>query len=159
MKSQAPLKVFLALAILVMVSSVSYGIFLIAPWDQRTLRFDQRRVSDLISISRGVDAYWEDTGRLPESLNDLQNRRRTYIQSVEDPETDEPYEYRVVSEKGFELCATFNTDSASQDREFPPAFSERVWEHSAGRVCFGLEAESTGERGREGAPVPVPARP
>ncbi|MBQ11749.1 MAG: hypothetical protein CMJ45_09390 [Planctomyces sp.] len=146
MTSQAPLKIFLALAILVVVTSVSYGIFLVAPWDQRTFRFDQRRVSDLTSISRAVDAYWSETDTLPEQLSDLEGRRRTYIQSIEDPETSEPYEYRVLSEKGFELCAVFTTDSASQRREYPPAFSERVWEHSAGRVCFGLEAQSTGER-------------
>ena len=146
MKSQAPIKVFLALAILVVVSSVSYGIFLVAPWDQRTLRFDQRRVSDLTSISRAVDEYWQETDQLPESLTDLQGRRRTYIRSVEDPETGEAYEYRVLNEKGYELCAVFTTDSSSQKREFPPAFSERVWEHSEGRVCFGLEAQSKGAR-------------
>lgn len=154
MKSQAPLKVFLALAILVVVSSVSYGIFLIAPWDQRTLRFDQRRVSDLTSISHAINAYWDETDRLPETLSDLQGRR-AYIRSAEDPQSGEPYEYRVLSEKGYELCAVFTTDSATQNREFQPAFSERVWEHSAGRVCFGLEAESSKERGRI---IPAPER-
>jgi hypothetical protein len=152
MKSQAPLKIFLALAILVVVTSVSYGIFLVAPWDQRTLKFDERRVSNLTSISFGVDGYWEQNGRLPEQLIDLQTRR-SFIQPTEDPETGEPYEYRVLSEKGYELCAVFTTDSATLDREFKPSFSERVWEHSAGRVCFGLEAESLYEA------RPVPARP
>lgn len=141
MKSQAPLKVFLGIAILVVVSSVSYGIFLVAPWDQRILRFDQRRVSDLTIISHAVNAYWDETDRLPENLTDLQGRR-AYIRSAEDPESTEPYEYRVLSERGYELCAVFTTDSVDQTQEFPPAFSETIWEHSSGRVCFGLEAES-----------------
>jgi hypothetical protein len=58
MNSPTPLKIFLALAILVVVSSVSYGIYLIrSPGAQRTLKFDERRVSHLTSISFGVDAY------------------------------------------------------------------------------------------------------
>ena len=155
MKSPIPLKVFLALAILVVVSSVSYGIYLVGtPAVQRTLKFDQRRVSDLTDISFAVASYWEDTDRLPEKLTDLQGRG-TFIRSAEDPETGEPYEYRVLSEKGYELCAVFTTDSADQNRESPPPFSSRVWEHSAGRVCFGLEAASIDEMRRRGAPKPL----
>ena len=154
MKSPAPLKVFMALAILVVVSSVSYGIYLVGtPAVQRTLKFDQRRVSDLSELSFAVDIYLDETGQLPEKLTDLQGRR-TFIRSAEDPETGEPYEYQVLSEKGYELCAVFTTDSASQDREFPSPFSSRVWEHSAGRVCFGLEAASIDEMRRRGGPVP-----
>ena len=156
MKSPAPLKVFMALAILVVVSSVSYGIYLVGtPAEQRTLKFDQRRVGDLTDISFAVASYWEDTDRLPETLADLQGRQ-TFIRSAEDPETGEPYEYRGLSEKGYELCAVFTTDSAEQDREFPPPFSARVWEHSAGRVCFGLEAASIDEMRRRGGPVRAP---
>ena len=146
MNSPAPLKIFLALAILVVVSSVTYGIFLVgSPGSQRTLKLDERRVSDLTNIARAVDIYWNDSDKLPENLDALQDLR-VYIRSAQNPETGEPYEYRVLSEKGYELCAIFTTDSASQNQEFPPAFSERVWEHSTGRVCFGLEAQSTGER-------------
>jgi hypothetical protein len=153
MKSQAPLKVFLALAILVVVSSVSYGIFLIgSPGSQRTLKFDERRVADLTNIARAIDIYREETGKLPESLDALKGRR-VFIRSAQDPETGELYEYRELSEKGYELCAVFNIDSATLDREFPPSFSERVWEHSAGRVCFGLEAESIEEIRGPVAPV------
>ena len=155
MNSPAPLKIFLALAILVVVSSVSYGIYLIrSPGGQRTLKFDERRVSHLTSISFGVDAYWEQNGRLPEQLTDMQGRR-SFIRSANDPETGEPYEYRILSEKGYEICAVFNTDSATLDREFPPSFSERVWEHRAGRVCFGLEAEVINEYKRGVPPAPV----
>ena len=58
MNSPTPLKIFLALAILVVVSSVSYGIYLIgSSGGQRTLKLDERRVSHLTSISFGVDAY------------------------------------------------------------------------------------------------------
>ncbi len=148
MKSQVPLKIFLALAILVVVSSVSYGIFLVgSPSSQRTLKFDETRVSDLTNIARAVDIYWSDSDKLPETLDALRGRR-VYIRSAQDPETEELYEYRVLSEIGYELCAVFTADSASQNREYPPAFSERVWKHSAGRVCFGLEAQSMGERVR-----------
>ena len=57
MNSPAPLKIFLELAILVVVSSVSYGIYLIgSPGGQRTLKFDERRVPHLTSISFGGDA-------------------------------------------------------------------------------------------------------
>ena len=156
MKSTAPLKVFLAQAILVVVSSVSYGIYLVGtPAVQRTFKFDQRRVSDLTDISFAVADYWETTGQLPEKLTDLQGRR-IFIQSVEDPETGEPYKYRVLGEKGYELCAVFTTDSASQYRETKSPFSPRVWEHSAGEVCFGLEAESLDEMRRRGGPVRAP---
>ena len=155
MKSQAPLKIFLALAILVVVSSVSYGIYLVgSPGSQRTLKFDDRRVSSLNDISFAVASYWEDNARLPEELADLKDGY-IFLQSVEDPETSLPYEYRVLSEKGYELCAVFTTDSAIQDRENPPPFTTRVWAHKAGRVCFGLEAKPIDEMRRSGGPARI----
>ena len=163
MTTHPGLKVFLALAILVVAAAVGYGIYLVgSPAGQRSLKFDERRVSDLENISYAVDAYWDRTKGLPDTLEGLKGPRY-FVQSIEDPETGAPYEYRVIDGANYELCAVFNAASAQEEKGFPRLYSARMAEHAAGRVCFQLEAEAHGDGKPREAPGDIrpvePARP
>ena len=136
-------KVFVWIIIGVVVLAVGYGIFLAgSPATQRTLQFDQRRVSDLLQISFAVDEYWVRNDNLPEALVDLQDSRYYFVESIIDPATKELYEYQVLGEKQYELCATFelvSTESGAGLRS--PSKMSKVWEHGVGRTCFELEIQ------------------
>ena len=69
-----------------------------------------------------------------------------------------PYEYRIVSENVYELCAIFETESnASQDlRAVPKPFSEQIWDHGIGRACFTLEVRALTTADE---PIPFPRIP
>lgn len=146
-------RVFAGAVVGVITLAVLYGLILVGtPAQQRLIQFDQRRVSDLQQISFAIDSYWERNKKLPETLEDLRDPRY-YLQSIADPKTGEPYEYRVVSEAGYELCAVFEVDSAQIQEEFPKPFSAELWDHGIGRTCFSLEVR---EPVKESS-LPVPA--
>ncbi|MCY4365009.1 MAG: DUF5671 domain-containing protein [Chloroflexi bacterium] len=138
----APVLMGLAVvAVVVVVSTIGYSIYLAGtPGQQRDVRLDERRVSDLQNISNNIDSYLDLNFEMPGALEDLMGPR-FFVRSVEDPETGEPYEYRVIEGTSYELCAIFATDT-SERRDDRRTFSERAWDHGRGRTCYELEAKA-----------------
>ena len=128
-------------AVLVVVATLGYPIYLVGtPGDQRDVRLDEQRVDDLRNISSNIDRYLELNEEMPASLQDMKGPRFS-VRSVTDPETDVPYDYRVIEGNSYELCAIFSTDSAERKDE-RRRFSERAWDHGTGLTCFPLEARA-----------------
>ena len=133
----------LAVTVFVLIF-IGYGIVLTGtPGQQRALQFDQRRTSDLQQIASAIQMYWEQQKKLPQGFEDLKQQQFTYIQSVQDPETQAPYEYKVLGEKTYELCAVFATDSSQYEAKTkaPTPFSAEQWNHAKGPVCFTREVQ------------------
>ena len=127
--------------IAVVIAAVVGGLLLLgSPAEERLLRLDIRRVNDLKLISRGIDAYWTQNKRLPVSLDELLQQPLPKLnlsdKSFRDPTTEQVYEYHTVGENTYELCATFQRDSARESQEQNRDF----WSHGAGRQCFELVA-------------------
>lgn len=135
------LKVFLRFVIVSVIVAVLYGLFLIGtPAQQRQIKFDQQRVSDLQSISSAINAYWNNNNILPSGLGVLLGKQDYFVSSLKDPKTQEMYEYNILGERQYELCANFETES-SQNQDFnvtKPASEER-WNYNQGRNCFQRE--------------------
>ena len=128
-------------AVLVVVATLGYSIYLVGtPGQQREVRLDEQRVDDLRNISSNIDRYLELNEEMPASLQDMKEPRFS-VRSVTDPETDVPYDYRVIEGNSYELCAIFSTDSAER-RDERRRFSERAWDHGTGLTCFPLEARA-----------------
>ena len=132
-------------AVVVVVATIGYSIYAIGtPGQQRDIRLDQQRIDDLRSISHNVDRYLELNEEMPASLTDLLGPQY-FVQSIEDPESGAPYEYRVFDGTDYELCAIF--DAAHPERKAEPRyFYETIWDHGPGRTCFALTAEAEGKR-------------
>ncbi|MBI4122826.1 MAG: hypothetical protein HY458_00480 [Parcubacteria group bacterium] len=145
MKSFFHSPIFLGAIICSVVAAVVYGMLLVgSPAEQRARQFDQRRTSDLQQISSAVQMYWEQQRKLPQGFDDLKQQQFAYIQSVQDPETKVLYEYRVLGEKTYELCAVFATDSSQVEAKTKTTtpFSAEQWNHTKGRTCFAREVQS-----------------
>lgn len=120
------------------VAVVIGGILLLdSPAEERSRRLDERRVSDLREIAYEVDTFWTREGMLPPSLEELSNEERI-VRELADPETGAPYEYRVLGDNSYELCAVFASEMDVRGRDVP---YEYVWFHGAGRQCFQLTAQ------------------
>ena len=129
-------------AIVVVVATLGYSVYLVGtPGQQRDVRLDERRISDLRDISHNIDTYLELNNEMPASLQVLQGPR-FYVDSIEDPETGIPYDYRVIEGFSYELCAVFSTDRSERRRGERQRFSERVWDHGIGLTCFQLTASA-----------------
>lgn len=130
----------------VLISIIS-GFFIAgSPMEQRKVRFDQQRVSDLQQIQSQIVTYYTQKSILPSALPDLNNELYGFMAPV-DPETDAQYEYTKTSDLTFTLCATFGTDGTyTAGKNTPITYYDSVsagylqypdqWKHAAERTCF-----------------------
>ena len=126
--------------VIVMAAVIGGIIFLDSPAQERLRRLDERRVDDLRELAYAVDVYWTREGTLPSTLEELSNEPGVFVELF-DPETGQPYEYRVLSSNTYELCAQFARDTVEeQDR-----FYKDYWSHGSGRQCFKLEARDVNQ--------------
>lgn len=127
---------------LLVALTIVAGFFIIgSPASQRALRIDSQRVSDLQSIQSQVVYVYQQKGKLPATLAEL-NDPLSYFMVPVDPATKQPYEYMVKGTLAFELCATFTAEDASNLGSGPRAVAPTPygkndnWQHGAGRQCF-----------------------
>ena len=122
------------LAAVAALAAVIAGLYLSgSPGEQRLLRLDEQRVQDLRAISHNIDTYRTARDALPQDLDILVETQRLRRLPV-DPVTGARYEYEIVAEDDYRLCAEF-------DRPSPPSAAiEDFWLHPRGRQCFALSA-------------------
>lgn len=124
-------------ALVVVLAAIIAGLFVIGgPGEARLERLDTERTEDLRRIERAVDEVWRRTETLPPSLDSLPAANRLTPDDLIDPTTGALYDYRVLSDSTYELCATF--DLANDDAPAPFTESDVTPGHDAGRHCFTL---------------------
>jgi hypothetical protein len=122
--------------VLVVAAAVTTGIVIIgSPGEERTRRLDARRVEDLQAISAAIAVYHKRHQRVPMSLEELS--MEPGLSSVpRDPVTGESYAYRTFNANSYELCSTF-------ERETADARAADFWSHGAGTQCFTQDIKPT----------------
>jgi hypothetical protein len=135
MTPQRRLHIFTAGVALAVAAAIVAGLIALgSPAEQRRQRLDQRRVRDLSGIASAIDQHWRADKRLPATLEQLPDTYRPT--SRNDPTTGLTYEYRIIGDRDYELCAVFETESRA---EADPWYTfTRNWAHGRGRHCFEL---------------------
>ncbi len=134
------MKYFVYAIIAIVLIAVVAGFFIVgSPTTERARRFDQQRVGNLEFLQSEIVNYWVSKSKLPVSLDLLKDDIRG-IAIPTDPETNQPYSYKITGPVNFQLCADFNLPSLSAyaGRSMPmdPYFVGQTWSHKADRVCF-----------------------
>jgi hypothetical protein len=113
-----------------------------SPMTQRLIRIDDQKASDLAQIQSQVVNYWLQKGKLPETLESL-NDPISGFAAPTDPESSlgKTYMYDMQETTSFELCADFNLPSSTKNAAalYPGSPSRGIddnWQHGAGHVCF-----------------------
>lgn len=141
-----PARVLTSLAYVLVVAAVVLGFIVVgSPASQRAVRYDQDRVNDLRQLQYQVMNHYDREDELPKNLETFQGS------ITKDPKTDVLYEYRIVDESTFELCAVFDKNYQEEQSSmgyYPYDGGERaeIFEYKAGRTCFerGVEWEKDG---------------
>ncbi len=129
-------------AVVLVVGFVIFGLITAGlPKSQRLFRLDERRMEDLSSLENQIIEYSRRTNKLPETLDNLNELN---FSLPKDPVAEASYEYHVVGDLKFELCAAFQTsgEEATQlliEQAYPKPinlFYEKLQKHKAGRDCF-----------------------
>ena len=125
-----------------------------SPGQERARKFDAQRVNDLRQLSNGIDYFARESKRLPRDFQELKNdtRYNYYVRTTKDPETEEEYEYRIISDSlnsyngkaVYELCAVFALSSEElRDDSAGDYYNldyDDVWsKHEKGRDCIEKE--------------------
>ena len=134
-----------ATAALVVIAGALIGAGLLltgGPEQARKERRDQERADDLGSLTRLVDCLaGANGGRLPDGL--AQTPECDWQARLVDPFTDQPYRYERITERSYQLCATFET---------PPPQTRRPW----GRDADGCVSRQYIRSPQSGRPVEMP---
>jgi len=123
-----------AVVVLVLAAIISSFFMVDSPVTSRMRNFDRQRVDNLNSLTYMIDSDYNNTKALPASLSGAK------YEGIIDPETKQPYEYRVISADSYELCATFSLKATADNRGYidPGNLSY----HQAGHQCFTLRPYS-----------------
>ncbi|MDE2019489.1 MAG: hypothetical protein KGJ13_04025 [Patescibacteria group bacterium] len=141
-------KLFVWGVLIALLAVVVAGFFIAgSPFTQRSIRFDGQKVNDLQSLQYQIVNYWQQKGKLPATLSDLNDSISGFAAPV-DPQTGVAYEYITTASTSFQLCANFNLPSAAGQsgggiRTAPIGpypyggdAANNNWDHGAGRQCF-----------------------
>ncbi|MEJ0021569.1 MAG: hypothetical protein WDN47_03210 [Candidatus Doudnabacteria bacterium] len=146
--------------ILVLAIVVAAFFIVGSPARQRSLNFDNRRVSDLQIIQGQVLSYWQQKGSLPANLSNLTDNISGFT-APKDPQTSADYEYSVSSNLNFQLCASFSLPSEGDQnlRAVPMIYpGPDNWQHAAGHVCFDRTIDPQLYKSPAPIPQPVPLK-
>jgi len=138
-KTKLPRNVAIA-TILIALGTIILGfVFVGSPATQRLVRLDGERVDDLSEIQNEMIFYYSLKEELPASLTDLNNSISGF-EAPTDPDDQSEYQYNIISDLEFELCATFateSTDGSVQSRSmYYGRSSTENWSHDIGHTCF-----------------------
>lgn len=137
-------RIFTSLILLALVASIVSGFFIVGtPKDQRQRRFDELRVSDLQMLQNEIVQYWSMKYALPATLVNLEDSISGFIVPT-DPDNKQPYEYKIIDQLTFELCATFSQSSQAGNNAtkgeryypYPVGYTVQNWDHDIGQKCF-----------------------
>ncbi len=123
----------LAVVIAVFVASL---FFVESPAETRNRKLDQRILENFNDIDRAVNDYYYDEKKLPENLDELVSEFNYLTnKDIEDPLSKKKYEYKITSDKKYELCAVFRVSNKGED-EIRYNFYKDRWPHDAGYQCI-----------------------
>ncbi|MDP2944081.1 MAG: DUF5671 domain-containing protein [bacterium] len=107
---------FFATLALVIAVFVAAWFFVESPRSARNRRLDQALVQNIYNIENALNSYYDRNKKLPANLEEFKADNNFYMNAsaLVDPETKAPIAYNKTSDKEFELCATFRTDSIAE---------------------------------------------
>lgn len=124
-------KILAVCAALVAGLAVATSIWLNPPSENRARAMDMQRVRQLDRIKGAIDYHYQLRQKLPANLEVLEKDRGSFTaQNRLDPGTGQPFEYEIVGDRDYRLCATFERSIEGDST----VYTNR--RHQAGRNCF-----------------------
>ncbi len=132
-----------AMSVVVLLTLVVGFNHIKTPIQVREMRLDETQVMNLQNVQLRIEDYLRVNNVLPATVEELY----VGVEVPMAPEDREAYSYQIT-EKGFELCATFaypsqNPDMYSYPVDVSPELTKtryikggNIWDHKEGRYCF-----------------------
>ena len=147
------IKIYFYASLVVVIAVFVASLFIVeSPTETRSRKIDENILENFSSIESAVNEYYNINEKLPKSLEVVREDYR-YIteEDILDPITKEKYEYKIIDDKSFELCANFRTSNKDNEDNRHKDYLEEQWPHDAGDQCLKGKATKYGE----GKPLPI----
>lgn len=105
-----------------------------SPVSQQIIRYDETRYSDFQQIKVQVENYYSNNETLPTELTDINFNNL----NLNDPISNQPYEYKVVDEDDYQLCTEFATEAESFRQYSSNTYYDIPIKHTKGYSCIDL---------------------
>lgn len=131
---------------LVLIAFVASWFFVESPQETRNKKIDREITSDLYQINAAVLDYYTLEDEMPSSLDALVSSGSGYRLSEESaihPVSKEMYEYEVVADDQYKICAEFFTSNLENDYNLYYADEYR---HDKGYECFEQKVTNLNEK-------------
>jgi len=122
-------------SLIIIVAVFTSALFIIeTPKQARDRKIDTATINSFSQIDIAINDFYKKTDKMPESLAQLM-ADTNYLndRDIKDVETNEIYQYQVLGEKKYQLCAFFRT--SNQD-DLNSDYYNRYWPHQAGEQCI-----------------------
>lgn len=127
---------FIAIFTLFVIALIIVG-FIIGgtPASMRDLTLDSTRMANFHELERQIQNYYQTNSSLPKNLTELTNLSSG---NYTDPTTRKSYDYKIISQFSYQLCATFSTDSNSKTASSIYISSPSTDKHKKGYDCLNF---------------------
>ena len=131
------IRIYFYIALIIVIGALSSAlIFGESPMEARNKKIDNAILNDFSSIKNAIDQYYITNENLPKNLSVLGEEIRFITQDIlTDPEKSLDYQYNILSEKKYELCADFKTSNL-EDNNAENEFYREIWPHKEGKQCI-----------------------
>ncbi|MFH1427325.1 MAG: DUF5671 domain-containing protein [Patescibacteria group bacterium] len=139
-------------SLIIIIAIFTSSLFFVeSPTETRNRKLDNNILDSFSSIDSAINTYFDENNKLPDNLEIIKNEF-PYItdEDLMDPITKKAYEYKVISERNYELCADFRSSNMAENME---NYYKDMWPHEAGYQCLSQKA-----RDLNGIKEPIPVR-
>ena len=149
------LKIYFWGSLIIILAAFVTSLFIVeSPLEARNRKTDQQVINDFHNIDGLVYSYYKEYEKLPDSLNILQDEY-DYLdnEDIEHPVSGQEYDYNILEDNKYELCAEFLTTSEELNSRLDYIADPSVWEHEAGYYCINKKVSSVYDPKGERMPV------
>ena len=143
-----------SLAVVIAVFAASL-FFVESPTETRNRKFDNAILNKFNQIDSAINSYNYENAKLPESLDKLVIEFSHITEKdLINMATKEKFEYKILNENFYELCAEFLT-SNKDDEDNRYNYQKERWPHDAGYQCLKQKVREINANRIIKEPVPV----
>ena len=136
-KKDKVISIYFYASLIAVIAVFAASLFFVeSPQETRNRKFDNAILDKFNQIDNAINSYSYENAKLPKSLDELAIEF-SYLTEKDliDAVTKKKFEYKIVSENFYELCAEFLTSNKDDENNRYDYHKER-WPHDSGYQCL-----------------------
>lgn len=137
-KKDGIVKIYFWLSLVIVAAAFVTSLFFVeSPAQARRQKIDQKVLNSFSSIDGAVNNYYDNMKTLPGNLDQLRQEVDYLTENtITNISTGQVYEYKVISEDSYQLCAEFLTSNMDKESNEYDSYLKENWQHDKGYQCI-----------------------